>query len=121
MSQSILPFSRRDWLKSSACGFGYLALAGLAAEAAAKETVGKQAGNPLAPKAPHFTPRAKRVIFMYMRGGPSHVDTFDYKPKLAEDAGKSVGALSGQVQDRNRGRVLMASPWKFNPGGESGL
>jgi hypothetical protein len=58
---------------------------------------------------------------MYMRGGPSHVDTFDYKPKLAENAGKSVGALSGQVQDRNRGRVLLPSPFQFIPSGQSGL
>src|SRR5262249_8679942 len=105
----MFPFalSRRQLLKSAGCGFGYLALAGLAHEAAAAEQ------NPLAPKQPHFPARAKRVIMLTMRGGPSHVDTFDYKPKLAADAGKSVTTTSGQVQDRNRGRALLASPFKF--------
>ena len=73
--------SRRAALSSVSCGFGYLAFAGLAAQAAA-------ADKPLAPKQPHFTPRAKRVIFLCMSGGPSHVDTFDYKPKLIADAGR---------------------------------
>ena len=66
-------FSRRALLKTLSCGFGYLAFAGLATRAAAAE-------NPLAPRPPHFPARAKRVIFLTMRGGPSHVDTFDYKP-----------------------------------------
>lgn len=73
--------SRRAALSSVSCGFGYLAFAGLAARAAA-------ADKPLAPKQPHFPPRAKRVIFLCMSGGPSHVDTFDYKPRLIADAGK---------------------------------
>jgi hypothetical protein len=113
----MFPFalSRRQLLKSAGCGFGYLALAGLAHEAAAAEQ------NPLAPKQPHFPARAKRVIMLTMRGGPSHVDTFDYKPKLAADAGKSVTTSSGQVQDRNRGRTLLPSPFKFIPSGQSGL
>ena len=113
-------FTRRDLLKTTSCGFGYLALAGLTTEAAAKEAA-KSAVNPLAPKTPHFEAKAKRVIFLYMRGGPSHVDTFDYKPKLATDAGKTVTRASGQVQDRNKGRALLPSPWKFNPSGKSGL
>ncbi len=113
--------TRRDWLKTTSCGFGYLALASLTTEAAAREAAKSAGTSPLAPKTPHFAPKAKRVIFLYMRGGPSHVDTFDYKPKLAADAGKSVTALSGQVQDRNKGRALLASPWKFAPHGQSGL
>jgi hypothetical protein len=112
--------SRRDWLKTTACGFGYLALAALANEAAAKDA-GKGALHPLAPKTPHFPPRAKRVVMLYMRGGPSHVDTFDYKPMLARDAGKKVEQLSGQVQDRNRGRSLLPSPFEFKQHGQSGL
>src|SRR5205809_1445197 len=94
------PLTRRDLLRATSCGFGYLALAGLAQEAAAAET------NPLAPKAPHFAPRAKRVIFLCMRGGPSHVDTFDYKPKLQDDAGKSIseGGNPKAGTDRNKGR-----------------
>ncbi len=74
---------RRDFLKSTACGFGYLALAGLAGEASA-------AATPLASRSPHFEPRAKRVIFLFMQGGPSHVDSFDYKPRLEKDDGKML-------------------------------
>ncbi|MBL8797704.1 MAG: DUF1501 domain-containing protein [Planctomycetia bacterium] len=108
--------TRREVLKTASCGFGYLALASLCTERAAAEYQ-----NPLAPKTPHFKARAKRIIFLSMRGGPSHVDTFDYKPKLAEDAGKAVTALSGQVQDRNRGRSLLPSPFEFKRSGQSGL
>jgi hypothetical protein len=100
--------SRRELLKTTACGFGYVALASLAAEAHAEE-------SPLAPKAPHFTPRAKRVIFMFMQGGPSHVDTFDYKPKLAADDGKD------DPGPRGRGRKLLKSPFEFQQHGQSGL
>ena len=64
--------SRREMLQGVSSGFGYLALAGMCAEAAPV--------NPLAPKTTHFAPRAKRVIFLCMGGGPSHLDTFDYKP-----------------------------------------
>ena len=106
------PLSRRDLLKTASCGFGYLALAGLCAEAVAAESE-----NPLSPKAPHFQPRAKRVIFLFMQGGPSHVDTFDYKPKLAEDDGQPSGGQGGN----NRSRKLMKSPWEFPQCGESGL
>ncbi|MGB7345418.1 MAG: DUF1501 domain-containing protein, partial [Pirellulaceae bacterium] len=63
-------FSRRDALKSAACGFGFLSAAAMAHHEAAG------ASNPLTPKLPHFSPRAKRVIFIFMQGGPSQVDTF---------------------------------------------
>ena len=76
-------FTRRNALKTLSCGFGYMALAGLTTKASADEET-----NPLLPKAPHHAARAKRVIFLCMRGGPSHVDTFDYKPQLAKDDGK---------------------------------
>src|SRR5687767_2859967 len=100
-------FSRRHMLRTAACGFGYLAFAGLAAQQAAAE-----AGytSPLAMKPAHFPAKAKRVIFLFMQGGPSHVDTFDYKPKLQEDNGKRA----------NRGTVL-GSPWQFKQHGKSGL
>src|SRR5688572_16082371 len=75
--------SRRQAMLSTACGFGYLAMAGLAQRQAA-------AANPLAIKTPHFAPRAKRVIFLFMQGGPSHVDSFDYKPRLNNDHGQLV-------------------------------
>ena len=68
--------------------------------------------NPLAAKPPHYVPWAKRVIFLFMNGGPSHVDTFDYKPQLAIDDGKP---------GRRKGRRLLKSPWKFQQHGEGGL
>jgi hypothetical protein len=101
-------FSRRDALKTASCGFGYLALASLMQQQAAAEEAGYS--SPVSPKSPHFAPRAKRVIFLFMQGGPSHVDTFDFKPKLITDNGKQVG----------RGE-LMASPFKFKQHGQSGL
>ena len=73
-----IEISRRALLKNAACGFGYLAFAGLAAQATAVEQ------SPLIAKLPHFPARARRVIFMFMHGGPSQVDTFDYKPTLAK-------------------------------------
>jgi hypothetical protein len=94
-------FSRRQMLKSASCGFGYLAFAGLAGRNAAAATV-----NPLAPKAPHFAPKAKRIIFLCMAGGPSHLDTFDYKPLLK--AGTSP-------------KGFLASPFEFKQHGQSGL
>lgn len=107
-------WSRRDVLKSTPCGFGYLALAGLATEAAAKDY-----RSPLAPRTPHFQPRARRVIFLCMRGGPSHVDTFDFKPALEKHAGKSPGQAAGL--NSQKGRTLKPSPFKFKRHGESGL
>ena len=105
--------SRRQILKSTSCGFGYLALAGLFANTARAATAEQ---HPLAAKKPHFTPRSKRVIFMFMQGGPSHVDTFDYKPALERDDGKAPTEVAGKGN-----RKLMKSPWKFSPAGQSGL
>lgn len=96
--------SRRQLLSQATCGFGALALAGLATEAAGAQQ------NPLAQRAPHFAPRAKRVIFLFMRGGPSQVDTFDHKPELQ--------ASHDKVLEEGK---LMASPFKFRRHGESGL
>ena len=93
-------------LKSASCGFGWLAFSALADRAAAA------AANPLAVKEPHFPARAKRVIFLCMRGAPSHVDTFDYKPKLDADADKP-----GRVE----GTKLLGSRWKFSRHGQGGL
>ena len=107
--------SRREILKSTSCGFGYLALAGLFSQAA---RAASEPAGPLMPKKPHFTPRAKRVIFMFMQGGPSHVDMFDYKPGLEKDDGKAPSS-SGNYKAGNR--KLMKSPWKFTPSGHSGL
>lgn len=105
--------TRRRLLQQAACGFGYLAFAGLAAQA-------QDSDNPLAPKPPHHPPRAKRVLFLFMHGGPSHVDTFDYKPKLQQDDGKEP-PYDPKTFRAHLGRKLMASPWKFRQHGESGL
>ncbi len=95
-------FSRRQMLKSASCGFGYLAFAGLSAQQA-----GAAAANPMLARAGHFPARAKRIIFLCMSGGPSHLDTFDYKPLLK----------TGSTPPRG----LLASPFAFHPHGQSGL
>jgi hypothetical protein len=100
--------SRREWLKSVSSGFGYLAFAGLAAVEAN--------GSPLTPRAPHFPPRAKNVIFLCMNGAPSHVDTFDYQPKLTAEDGKT-----SNKPGRIPGAKLMGSPWNFREHGDSWL
>ncbi len=108
----ILPaLSRRHLLKSVSSGFGYLAFAGLSSMAAAGSE-----GSPLRRKPSHFPARARHVIFLCMNGAPSHVDTFDYKPKLSADSGKPTDR-PGRIP----GAKLMGSPWKFQRRGESGL
>lgn len=99
--------SRRAFLRRASAGFGYLAFSALATAAAEKDTTG-----PLSPKQPHFAAKAKRVIFLCMRGGPSHIETFDPKPQLTADTGKP-----GRTKNFN----LLGSRWKFNRHGESGL
>ena len=105
------PLTRRLMLQSTAVGFGGLALSSLIQEAAAGEL-------DLAPF--HFAPRAKRIIFMFMKGGPSQVDTFDYKPKLQEDDGKSLPFAKPRVQFAPTGNLL-GSPWRFRQHGASGI
>ena len=111
--------TRRQLLQSASCGFGYLALTGLTTRSAHADTVA-QGGfrNPLAGKAPHLPARAKRVIFMFMQGGPSHVDTFDYKPELSSLAERGVGKMYNGKKINGK---LLPSPWKFSQHGESGL
>ncbi len=82
-SRAKSPLSRRELLNKAACGFGSLALTALCAQSA--ETGGVI--NPLAPRLPHFAPRAKRIIFLWMQGGPSHVDLFENKPRLRKQSG----------------------------------
>ena len=104
MTEALPNISRRHALQSAACGFGWLAMRGLAGSAQA-------ANNPLAPQRPHFAPRAKRVIFLFMRGGPSQVDSFDYKPELSRRHGQPLSA----------GRQYFQSPWEFTQHGQCGL
>lgn len=107
--------TRRDLLARSACGFGSLALAGLCAQQSAAEMV-----NPLAARLPHLAPRAKRVIFVFMQGGPSQVDTFDPKPKLTRDDRKKVPFMNARTR-KPVDETLMKSPWTFQQYGESGI
>ena len=76
--------------------------------------------NPLAAKNPHFIPRARRVVFLFMKGGPSHVDTFDPKPALDRDNGKAPPFALPEVTFAAQGNLLK-SPWRFHQYGESGL
>jgi len=102
--------SRRRFLQSTSSGFGYLAFSALSTWAS-----GDGGASPLSPKTAHFVQRAKRVIFLFMPGAPSHVDTFDYKPKLTADTGKDSG------RGRGAPALLMGSPWKYSQHGRSGL
>ena len=109
--------NRRQALQSMACGFGHLALTGLAQQAGA-------ATNPLVPKLGHHAARAKRVIFLFMAGGVSHVDSFDHKPALDKfdgqmrefDDARTLAKTGKIVQHR-----VMKPLWKFRQRGECGM
>src|SRR6056297_923234 len=107
---------RRDMLKRSGGGFGALALASLLAEESSAN-----ASDPLAPRASHFAPQATNVIFMFSTGGASHVDTFDYKPKLFADHGKSLSIDNWQGKAGEFKRYLKRPNWDFHPRGQSGI
>jgi hypothetical protein len=112
------PRTRRQLLSQCAHGFGALALSALTSDASSLAETPPHAGG----KEPHHAPRAKSVIFLYMDGGPSQVDTFDYKPLLEEHHGRSPTNTIGNVaptQFNNVGTILK-SPWKFRQHGESG-
>ncbi len=109
MCNGVTPLvNRREVLKYTSCGFGWLAFSGLWGQSMATA----MADQPLAPKSPHFPAKAKRVIFLCMRGGPSHLDTFDYKPQLIKD--------HGQPGPRP-GSKLLGTKWKFQQQGKGGL
>ena len=107
--------SRREFLKSAGSGLGYLAMAGLASNAAAASPVHGET------KGPHFKPRARRVIRLFMQGGPSHVDTFDYKPELIKANGKAGGIAKKGFGAVRKNDKLLAPLWKFAQHGQSGL
>src|SRR4051812_45439925 len=114
-------YSRRQWLASAGSGFGALALNALLAEDV--RGADSKSPNPLAPKPPHFKPTAKACIFLFMEGGPSHIDTFDPKPMLNKLAGKPMPASFGDVvTSMGESRApLLASPRKWKQHGQSGL
>ncbi len=109
--------NRRDFLRRTGSGLGSLALAGILADAAKADAP----LNPLAPHASHFPAKAKSVIWLFMNGGPSHVDTWDYKPELQKKNGQELKGF-----DKNTGFFvdqvgpLMGSPFKFAQHGQSG-
>ena len=113
--------SRRQILASMGGGFGLLGLAGVMSDGGLVNNAlaASEAISPLAPKAPHFAPRAKHVIFLFMNGGPSHVDTFDPKPALEQYAGQKPEELAKDYQ-RTVGK-LFPSPFKFRKYGENGV
>ena len=111
------PLSRREMLRQSGAGFGGLALAALLAE----EAAAAQPANPLAPKPGHFAARAKRVIMLFMFGGPSHIDTFDPKPVLTRDQGKPLPFKQPRIVSfPERAGNLVGSPFRFARYGDSG-
>ena len=118
--------SRRDFLQRTGSGFGMLALTSLLAESgllgsSAQAAAPAEAVNPLAPKPPHFPVKAKSVIWLFMNGGQSQVDTWDYKPALEKYDGKDLPGF-----DKNTGffteevGALMKSPFAFKQHGKSG-
>src|ERR1041385_5284229 len=118
--------TRREFLWETGAGFTGLALTGLltldkffASDARAASAALKSI-NPLAPKPPHFAPKAKSVIFLFMYGGPSQVDTFDYKPELYKLDGRTVPVKTfGRGGKRNEGRVV-GPKWQFKQYGQCG-
>lgn len=113
----MLNCSRRQMLANTGTGFGLLALTDLMAQA--ESVASPSVLAPLAARWPHHMAKAKRVIFLYMPGGPSHVDLFDPKPRLATDNGKPLPFAKPKLERTKTGNLL-ASPWKFNKHGQSG-
>src|SRR5947207_11103568 len=125
MSREFCGRTRREFLWEAGAGFTGVALAGLldaaffAKQARAADGVSKFV-NPLLPKKPHFTPKAKSVIFIFCYGGPSHIDTFDYKPKLYPLDEKTIQVKTfGRGGKKNEGRVV-GPKWQFKQYGKCG-
>ena len=107
---------RRDFLKTSTTGLLGLALTDLLAQTTQANNRSEDiTWNPK----PHFAPRAKRVIFLFMHGGPSHIDTFDYKPELIQQNGKPLPFDKPRIQFAQTGNLLQ-SPWQFRQYGQTG-
>ena len=112
--------NRRETLKRSAGGLGAIALAAMLAEESGAAAKDDEAADPLTPQQPHFAPKAKRVIFLYMTGGVSHVDTFDHKPALIAGHGKTMTVDNWQGKQGSFTRYLKKPNWEFRPGGQCG-
>lgn len=109
--------TRRTWLQGTACGFGSLALSAMAGTKLSADTISSSPRY-------HLTPRVKRIIFLFMQGGVSHVDSFDYKPLLEKRNGEQIAFQDARVLAKTGKRdsafKVMKSPWKFRSYGESG-
>jgi hypothetical protein len=106
-------------LRNTACGFGQIALSGMLAQ----QAIGSSAVKGVVPTGlpqPHFRPRAKRVIFLFMWGGPSHVDLFDPKPRLNEEDGKPISPQAVAAEKTSLGNAL-GSPFRFAQHGQGGV
>src|SRR5580704_10631546 len=115
-----VPMSRRQVLRRFASGFGMLGLAGLLAEDMVSNVFADApAANPLTVKPPQYAAKAKRIIFLFMSGGPSHVDLFDPKPRLAKDNGKPLPFEKPKLERTKTGNLL-GSPWSFKQYGQCG-
>ena len=114
------PLPRREWLRAAGCGFGSLALSALATWEAKASQAGS--GRPLAPKPPHFPSKARAVIFLYMHGGASHIDSFDYRPELQRRHGKKLPDSVNTARNKFNANLstIGKSPWRFRQYGESG-
>src|SRR3954454_11682859 len=119
MKPDFLPFfSRRGFLRSMVGGS--ILLPGLVSQLMAEEASPAANPDPLAPKHPHFPPKAKRVIFLHMSGGVSHVDSWDPKPRLFSDAGKTTSVNEYQGRKGDFKMFLKRPQWEFAPHGKSG-
>jgi hypothetical protein len=111
--------TRREILEKTGRGFGALALSAML-------QADQQRAKPLAPKAPHAPAKAKSIIYLFMHGAPSHVDTFDPKPELTRRSGQTLSAEIARtirttfIHDPSKA-LLLGSPWQFRPGGKSGV
>jgi hypothetical protein len=122
--------SRRQFLSRLGCGFGALAMEAMLRDGQAKQpAVSIDPVSPMRARLPHFAPKAKSVIFLFMVGGPGSVDTFDYKPLLQKMGGQKVPESFRKAVEATRfanvfhgcKQELLASPWEFKPYGQSGL
>ncbi len=118
------PIDRRDALRQLGAGFGTLGLASVLAQShtgsgVARADMVSNSDSPLAPRAPHFAPKAKHVIQLFMPGGPSQVDTFDYKPEIVKHAGQRPESVDRKSL-RNTKMGLMPSPYSFRQHGQCG-
>jgi len=129
---NMFPLNRRDLLRRAGCGLGMLGLAGvlldegiMPAQVVAGDSLGLRALEPLAPQPSHFPARAKHVIWIFVNGGPSHVDTWDYKPGLEKWNEKSIREFDPEFKNttgffKDAVGALMKSVFQFSPRGQCG-